>query len=133
MAIKDNTFKKEERLCSKRLLNSLFASSSSFLLYPFRVVWKESEDLTQKYPAQVVISVPKKRFKHSVDRNLIKRRIREAYRKNKGDLLYKALVEDNQKIVFSINYVGKEILDYHFLEEKMVKMLKMLVKQLKDA
>ena len=130
MAIEKKTFRKEERLCSKKLIASLYDNSSSFLLYPYRVVWKENSISEQQFPAQVLISAPKKRFKHSVDRNLIKRRIKEAYRNNKQQLLYPFLENNNRNILLAINYVGKEILDYKLMEEKMRGVFIMLQKQI---
>lgn len=131
MAISKNTFKKEERLCSEKQIKELFNNGSSFLFYPFRIVWLPHQDESQVFPAQVVISVPKKRFKKSVHRNLLKRRIREAYRLHKGELLYPFLIENNIKLLLGVNYVGKEILDFNFIESKMIAMLKALEKQVK--
>lgn len=132
MAIEKKTFKKEERLCSKKLIASLYDNSSSFLLYPYKVVWKENSSYYQEFPAQVLISVPKRRFKHSVDRNLIKRRIKEAYRNNKPQLLYPFLKSHNKNILLAINYVGKEILDYKLMDEKMRRVFIMLQKQISE-
>ncbi|WP_207427362.1 ribonuclease P protein component [Pedobacter sp. SYSU D00535] len=121
------TFKKEERLCSKKLLERLFHNGSSFLLYPFRIVYLP-EVLPESLNSQVVIGVSKRKFKRAVDRNLIKRRIREAYRLNKEEALY-AFLRDNQlQLVFSINYVGKEIGSFKFIEKKLMAALKQLVK-----
>lgn len=119
MANKIYNFKKEERLHSKKLLDELFKNGSFFLLYPYRVTWQISQGSFPNSPAQVVISVPKKRFKHSVDRNLIRRRIKEAYRLNKESLFYSNLNQHNIKLVLAINYVGKEIHDSTFLEKKL--------------
>ncbi|MDB5118874.1 MAG: Ribonuclease protein component [Sphingobacteriales bacterium] len=112
------TFNKEERLCSHKLLEKLYHNGSSFLLYPFRIVWLQ-ENLPTKFHVQVVISVPKKRFKRAVDRNLLKRRIREAYRLNKLELLYTYFDEHQTDLLLAINYVGKEITDYAFIEKKL--------------
>jgi ribonuclease P protein component len=116
------TFTKEERLCNKRLIDSLFHSGSSFLCYPFRVSWLLI-DAPQLFPAQVLIAVPKKRYKRAVDRNLVKRRIREAYRLHKEENLYSILKTIDKKIIFSIGYIGKEIGEYEFLEKKILKLL----------
>lgn len=121
------TFNKEERLCSKKLLEKLFASGSSFLLYPFRIVWLP-ENLPADVSVQVVINVPKRRFKKAVDRNLIKRRIREIYRLNKSEHLYCFFKEHSAQLILGINYVGKNIADYTFLEKK----LKAVLEQLKQ-
>jgi ribonuclease P protein component len=109
------TFKKEERLCSKKLLERLFGNGSSFLIYPFRITWLLSE-LPEKVPVQVVINVSKRKFKRAVDRNLLKRRIREIYRLNKAEFVYSFV---NAPIALGINYIGNEINDYHMMEKKL--------------
>ena len=81
------SFKKEERLCNVKLIEKLFTDGSSFLVYPFRIIWL-SEVANSVHPVQVLISVPKKRFKRAVDRNLLKRRIRELYRIHKSEFLF---------------------------------------------
>lgn len=123
------TFKKEERLCNKRLLEQLFSSGSSFLCYPFRVSWLKAVT-AQPAVVQVVFAVAKKRYKRAVDRNLIKRRTREAYRLHKQELLYKPLQEQDHQIVLSINYIGKEINDFTLMDKKMVKLLTQLSEQI---
>jgi len=122
-------FKKEERLCSEKLLASLFKNGSSFLFYPFRVTWIKSIE-PQAYPAQVLISVPKKRFKRSVDRNLLKRRMREAYRLNKSHLLYPLLLSNDKKVLLALTYISNEILDYQYISMKMEQMLNSLEKNM---
>lgn len=113
-----NTFKKEERLCSKKSLDLLFKNGSSFLLYPFRISFLFVLD-SHQYPAQVVINVAKKRFKRAVDRNLIKRRIKEVYRKQKNQQLYSILNDADNLLLLSIQYIGKEINDYTVFEKKL--------------
>ena len=108
------SFKKEERLCNVKLIEKLFTEGSSFLVYPFRIVWL-SEVNTSSYPVQVLISVPKKRFKRAVDRNLIKRRIREVYRLNKLEHLFPLLLNQSGGLILGITYIGKEVGDYAFL------------------
>lgn len=120
-----NTFKKEERLCSVRLIQSLFHSGSSFVVYPFRVVYRfEKRDIGT---AQVLISVSKRRFKLAVTRNSIKRRLREAYRLEKGAKLLPFLDERKQYLVFAIQYIGKqEEASLPTLREKMITVFKKL-------
>ncbi len=76
-----HTLPKSEHLCSNKEMNDLFDNGTSFIKYPLRIVFAPSAN-TQR-PTQILISVPKKRFKHAVDRNRIKRLVREAYRLNK--------------------------------------------------
>jgi ribonuclease P protein component len=119
------TFKKEERLCNKKLIDGLFHNGSSFLCYPFKASWMFA-DGQQPFPVQILFSVSKKRFKRAVDRNLIKRRMREAYRINKQQYLYDILNSAEKKIVLSLGYIGKEIVPYEFTEKKMLKLLAQL-------
>ncbi|MDB5032257.1 ribonuclease P protein component [Mucilaginibacter sp.] len=124
-----HTFKKEERLCNKKLIDKLYHNGSSFLCYPFKASWL-IVDGAQVVPAQILFSVSKKRYKRAVDRNLIKRRMREVYRLNKQQQLYEVLNAADKKIVFSVGYIGKEIAAYEFIEKKMQKLLTQLSTEL---
>lgn len=82
------TFHKNERLCSKKLIERLFAGGNkSFPTFPLRVVYMCLPSEETDPGASILISVPKKRFKHAVKRNQVKRQVREAYRRNKHILL----------------------------------------------
>ncbi|MBB2145257.1 ribonuclease P protein component [Pedobacter sp. LMG 31464] len=124
-----NKFNKEERLCSKKSLDLLFKNGSSFLLYPFRITFLFVDE-PHKYPAQVVINVAKKRYKHAVDRNLIKRRTREAYRLQKEEQLYASLENRNDLLLLSLQFVGKEKYEYAFFEKKLAAAFKKLIAQI---
>jgi len=88
------TFPKSERLVSRGLIETLFAGGgSSMVTFPLRVIFIKKERARGDAPVQVLISVPKKRFRHAVDRNRVKRQIREAYRQHQ-QLLYGALPEN---------------------------------------
>ena len=126
---KTYTFTKEERLCNKKLIYELFHNGSSFLCYPFKVSWLMVEQ-AQEFPAQVLFSVSKKRYKRAVDRNLIRRRMREAYRLNKQQQLYHTLAGADKKIVLSLGYIGKEIVPYDLIEKKMLKLLTQLSQEI---
>lgn len=119
------TFKKEEKLCNKRSIDDLFHTGSSFLCYPFKVSWCFAAQ-PQRFPAQIVFSVSKRRFKHAVDRNLVKRRMREAYRLNKQQLLYNSVLAADRQILISVGYIGKDIVDYTVVEKKMQRLLTQL-------
>lgn len=112
------TFKKEERLSRKKIIESLFADGRSFNRFPIKIVWLDYP-LDGKYPAQVLISVPKRKFKRAVDRNLLKRRMREAYRKNKQPF-YDFLTKNNKTCVLALLYISGDIASYDEIEKKII-------------
>lgn len=119
------SLKKEERLRSKKQIEKLFSEGNSFLVYPLKVVYTEL-DFPGKYPAKAAFTVSKKLFKKAVRRNLIKRRMREAYRLNKHQLY--AAAGDKKMVVIFI-YVGKELLPYQPIEKAMKRAVSLLAKK----
>jgi ribonuclease P protein component len=106
------TFKKEERLNKEKWIKELFTKGSSFHLHPFRVIYLPHPD--PRHPVhQVLISVSARNFKKAVDRNTIKRRIREAYRLNK------AKINASGKWLIAYIYVAKGIVPSPVIHEKM--------------
>lgn len=124
------SFKKEERLCSQVTIEQLYADGHRLMAFPFSVQWmliKRPASGAQRtdIPCQVLIVAPKRKFKHAVDRNRVKRLTRECFRLRK-DLLYNFLDEHNINIVFSMVYVHNEILTFEQLGHKMDKLLTVL-------
>ncbi|MCB0805696.1 MAG: ribonuclease P protein component [Bacteroidales bacterium] len=118
------SFNKEERLRSKKLIEKLFAEGQSFKIFPFRVIWLNADTGTGA-AASLLISVPAKRIRKAVQRNLIRRRIREAYRKNK-QIFYSTLAERGRKCVFAVIYLSGETIDYKETEGKIISLLNRL-------
>jgi len=117
------TFTKAERLCSKVLIEDVFAKGKTISLPSFKLLWLETKE-KQDFPLQVVITVPKRNFKKAVDRNKLKRRIREAYRKNKASVYEKI---GSKSYSLMLIYTGKNIAEYKEIEEKIIKLLQRLV------
>lgn len=107
-------FRKQERLSSEVVIGKLFKSNLTLFVFPFKIFYLPASELSVS--DQVVISVSKRSFKRAVDRNLLKRRIREAYRLNKN-LLYKDL--DAPFFTFALVYVAKKIMPYQEIESKL--------------
>lgn len=119
------TFPKQERLSWKRHIDLLFANGRSFVAFPLRVIYLPVEEDALPAPASVLISVPKKKFKRAVKRNLIKRRMREAYRIHKQEL-FDALANNRQRMLVAFLYLDKEILPFSEIEKVMQKALDIL-------
>jgi len=116
------TLHKEERLCSEKLIGELFSSGESFLSYPLKVVFLKSE-LPQSYPVQAAFTVSKRNFKRAVKRNLLKRRMREAYRLNKPSF-YDEIAGKGLQIAIMFVYIGKDLAEYAIIEKAMISAFK---------
>lgn len=111
------SFPKSERLYKKKDIQELFDKGSSFYLYPFRVIVQKAPETNTN---QVLFSVSKRNFKKAVDRNLIKRRMREAYR------LTKTSVPSESKWQIAYIYTAKDILEFDQIRDKMITSFKRL-------
>lgn len=120
----DFSFKKAERLTSSKSISYLFKEGRSLSSYPVRILF--NTDGTGDYPLSVAISVPKRLYKRAVDRNLLKRRLREVYRLNKNPF-HSRLERLNIKANLVIQYQHKEILDYGTIEGGVLKGLEKML------
>jgi ribonuclease P protein component len=124
-------FTKEERLCSKKAIEILLKNGSPLFLFPFKITWIKT-DFPISAQAQIAIAVPKRRFKRANQRNMVKRRIRETYRKHKH-LLYEFLSQKEIRIQFLIVYIAPDILSYHDMEPKIKDALHLIMAAVKKA
>ncbi len=111
------TFSKEEKLCSRKAIEALIRDGKSLFCFPFKVQWIKTE-YQQPFPIQIVFSVPKRRYKRANNRNLLKRRMREAFRLNKADI-YKVLYGKDIKIQILLVYIAPTELAYYEIEAKL--------------
>jgi ribonuclease P protein component len=116
------TFTKSERLCSKVIIDDVFGTGKTIVGPSFKLIWKRAEGI-QPVSVQILITVPKRNFKKAVDRNKIKRRIREIYRKNKQIIYQQA---KSQSYYLMLIYTGKDIIEYKEAEEKIIKLFERL-------
>ena len=116
------TLGQQERLKSKKLIGKLYEEGKSIKVFPFRMVYIQTEH-TSKFPVQVGVSVPKRNFKSAVDRNRIKRLMRETYRKEKHTI-YDAVKSPH---VFMISYFARDEWEYADLARKMKQLLTLFI------
>ena len=112
----NNKFPKIEKLKRTKDIDGLFNGGKSIHETPIRAIYKKKED-SSKVSLSVGVSVPKKLIKLAVDRNLLKRRMREAYRLNNQQLKQTLLTSETQLNVMFV-YGSKQILSYIEIEDK---------------
>jgi ribonuclease P protein component len=130
MNTRRETFEKSERLCSTKIISGLFENGNIFHTQLYKVVWNISPIIIP-FPAQVAFSVSKRGFRQAVTRNLVKRRIREAYRKNKY-LLYEFLAAKNKQIVLIVIVRGNKVPDFLAIEKSTIEMLHRLIARISE-
>lgn len=129
VAKNESGFRKRERMVSLKLIETLFGGgcSQSVAAFPLRAVYMLSERQPADAPVQLLVSVPKKRFHHAVDRNRVKRQIREAYRLHK-DLLYQVL-PDTQRLLLAFVWLSDEHKTSKEIEGRIVSLMRRIAER----
>jgi ribonuclease P protein component len=123
--VKKFTLKKEERLKRRKIIEQLFSEGRAVTAFPIRVQYKLIGQ-PGTGPLQAGFSVSSRNFKRAVDRNRIKRLMREAYRLQKLPL-EQALQTKQQQLALFLIYTGKELPEYALVKEKVEVVLKKLL------
>lgn len=122
-AAKRFTLSKEERICSKKLINELFTGNGrSMTAFPLRVVFMKRTIVDDQPRAAMLVSVPKRYFKHAVDRNRVKRQVREAFRRNKS-IITQNLTDDHEAVAMAFVWLTDEKFPSSEVENRMVRLL----------
>lgn len=119
-------FPKKQKLCNEKAIKKMFSNGKSFVVNPFRLVWIK-EERNNDVVIKSILVAPKKKLNLAVDRNLVKRRMKEAYRLNKVDL-ESYLKSKNIQLSIAIIYQQEEILPFKVIEEK----IKLILSRLKE-
>lgn len=123
---KNYGFSKDERLCSRALIDKLYSSPQRELFFPLSLHWMEVDADSDVPPVRILIVVPKRKLRHAVDRNRAKRLIRECYRLHKHPLC-DALQKQGRHIVMSLNFIHTHTPNFHKLETTMEKLIRQMV------
>ncbi|MDE6691930.1 MAG: ribonuclease P protein component [Muribaculaceae bacterium] len=113
---------KSEKLCSVTAINTLFdrhAANFTLAAFPIRVFWRIADKRDTGAPMQFLISVPKKRLRHAVDRVTMRRRIREAYRLHHQDYP----LPEGVKVDVAFVYVDSDLHSYQRVERSVCRLL----------
>lgn len=135
MSVTRHTLSKAERLKSYKRIRLLFAEGQKFKVLPLLVYYQVRELAVQSnetIPIQMGVSVGARYFKKAVDRNLIKRRIREVYRKNNADLKQELMDKAIGLDVFFV-YTSTELSSYSQLEASMLKAIQILLEKINKS
>ncbi len=117
------TLSKEERICSKKLINELFTGNGrSMTAFPLRVVFMKRTIVDDQPRAAMLVSVPKRYFKHAVDRNRVKRQVREAFRRHKS-IITQNLTDDHESVAMAFVWLTNEKYPSSEVENRMVRLL----------
>ncbi len=123
-----NTLSKSDRLTSGVAISQIYDKGKHLNDYPFKIVWLKE---TGEAGLKAVFSVPKRKFKRAVDRNQIKRKLREAYRKHKHDC-QKTIESQNISVSLFLVYLGKGVPQSTTVDDKIILLLNRLTKEIID-
>ena len=129
--MKKESLGRKEILKKRKDIETLIHSGNRLSKGGVLLIWTPAEN-EQEFPVKTLFSVPRRRFKRAVDRNLLKRRMREVFRKNKTEL-YSLFNRNNKGINLMFIYQMQEIQDYKEIENKIVLLLNELLSKYEES
>ena len=127
----DYKLKKDEKLCSRTAVQQLFDEGKSLMAFPLRAAYRLRS--RGEHPVQFLISIPKKRIRHAVGRVTLRRRVREAYRLNRRELLQAPLADTEWGVDIAFVYLDNNPAPYSVINEKMISLLTRIAQAAADA
>lgn len=126
----DYKLNKDEKLCSRTAVNLLFDEGKSLMAFPLRAAYRLRPQ--GDHPAQFLISIPKKRIRRAVQRVTLRRRVREAYRLTRHELLMPELVRSGYGVDIAFVYLDSSPAPYSTIHEKMTSLLQRIAQAATD-
>ena len=123
----DFKLKKDEKLCSRTAVDLLFGEGKSLMAFPLRAAYRLRP--RGEHPVQFLISIPKKRIRHAVGRVTLRRRVREAYRLRRNDLLLAPIENCGCRVDVAFVFLANRKAPYELLEKKMAELLQRIARQ----
>lgn len=123
------TLGKKERLKSNQAIQKLLKSGKTVSSFPLKIYWDISEDLQQQLPVRMAVGISKRKIRRAVDRNLLKRHLRESYRLNKH-ILYDPLQNKGLNAVLIILFLADESLSFEVMDPKIRDLLRRIANNL---
>lgn len=120
---------KAEKLCSRTAVNALFSDGHSAIAYPLRAVYRLLPSQEGAPLCRMLITIPKKKMRHAVDRVLLRRRVREAYRLRRNDLLLAPIENCGCRVDVAFVFLANRKAPYELLEKKMAELLQRIARQ----
>jgi ribonuclease P protein component len=120
----DQKFSKKERIYHRDDINALFKTGQQQFVYPFKLFVTIHDREDQETPVSILITTPAKKYKRAFLRNRLKRLIRESYRLNKAML--HDLVPEDKKLHIAFVFVGDPEIDFHKMNDRMIRTMETL-------
>ncbi len=126
----DNKLKKDEKLCSRTAVERLFGEGKSLMAFPLRAAYRLRPP--GEHSVQFLISIPKKRIRKAVGRVTLRRRVREAYRLNRRELLQAPLDQAGWGVDIAFVYLDNNLAPYSVINERMVSLLQRIAQAARE-